>query len=115
MIDTVRVTLHAGGGGRLVVGEHDITDAVQTVTIHGGGDPASVTVELLARVVEVNGTPAVTLPEQTVEALRQLGWTPPADRPSCGHWVPGADDSVVIWTPTIDCRTCQAWAATARP
>lgn len=115
--DELHVELHTHGGGTVRVGDHDITAAVQHVQITGGPSGSRAVLDLHVPVTLVEGSPAVTLPPHTVAALEHLGWTPPADRPACGHWVPGApgEGGEVIPTPRRDCRMCATWAEKDTP
>lgn len=114
MTSEVHVELHASGGGTVRVGEHDISEAVEHLQISVGRAGSSVVLDLLVPVTLVEGSPAVTLPAHTVAALEHLGWTPPADRPPCGHWVPAADGEVIP-TPRADCHMCATWAEKDTP
>lgn len=116
MTHQVRVTLNADGTGTLLVGDEDISNAVQRVVVLAGvRDTPTVQVELVAPLIEVDGAAEVLLTDQTVRALQVLGWTPPAtDHPDCKHWIRGAAGEVIT-TPDASCRGCQRWAANPHP
>lgn len=114
MTSEVHIELRGGTGGTVRVGEHDISRAVQYLQITSGPSGSSVVLDLLVPVTLVEGSPVVTLPPNTVAALEHLGWTPPADRPRCGHWVPDADGEVIP-TPRADCHMCATWAEKDTP
>lgn len=78
MSEPVKVTLRAGGGGSVWVGEHDISDAVQAINIVGTPHGSRVQLELAVLITTVDGEPTIGLPARTEQALLALGWTPPA-------------------------------------
>lgn len=78
------VTLNSGGKGSVVIGDVDISSHVLGVQIEAVAcDRTRVSVDLFVDTVEVDGEVQVRLPQDTVDALVALGWTPPTDEVSC--------------------------------
>lgn len=78
----VDIELRPGMRGHIIVGGHDISASTCAVNVDASG-PKLPTVELtlIVSVVKANGDADVLLDEATREALVDLGWTPPAERP----------------------------------
>lgn len=67
-----------GERGTVVVDGHDISTGVTGVDVEAlAGQMPIVTLHLAMPTVLVDGEAVVRLPEVTVDALRQLGWTMP--------------------------------------
>lgn len=70
-----------GVSGQILIGGHDIAPAVRGFTLDARvGQPPVLRLDLRLIDVSTFDTPAgteVMVPEQTVEALKRLGWTPP--------------------------------------
>lgn len=92
MKSPVLVTLRAGGGGSVFIGDTDISNAVQSVRISGGTSESRVTLEVAALITTVDGEATIGLPERTEAALVALGWTPPTD-----------DGGAIVCTPEASC------------
>lgn len=69
------------GTGRIVVGGHDLSDAVTgfTLDLESPGNPAVLTLKLpIFDGADVDAAnPLVVVPQETHDALIALGWTPP--------------------------------------
>lgn len=73
-----KITLKANGTGTVLVGDHDISNAVSQITLTA--DPwrsCDATVQLSR--VELEADAGVKVDDRTRDALLALGWTEPAD------------------------------------
>ncbi|MDN5854347.1 MAG: hypothetical protein L0K86_16135 [Actinomycetia bacterium] len=72
------VVLRANGTCSIMIGGHDITQAVQAVTITAAPDRhLRVTLDVAADVLATPTREQITLPDRVLDALLTLGWTPP--------------------------------------
>lgn len=78
MSDKVTVNLNHHGGS-IVVGEHDISGDVRSVTVHGrAGAIPTVELDLVTAEVTAEAGPVVVhMSSATRNALVNMGWTPP--------------------------------------
>lgn len=78
----VRIESDGGRNSRVLVGDHDISHAVHSLTLHASATHLPVLqVELRMATVESSTDDTrveVVMPDATRAALVALGWTPPA-------------------------------------
>ena len=77
---TVQLRIGADSRGSIVVDGNDLSKAVNGVEVWSRvGHTTTLTLHMVAPVVEIDGQCAIEIVDKTRDALIALGWTPPIE------------------------------------
>lgn len=75
----VDIEIQENGRGKVVVDGVDLSDAISALRISSNADAGVLVVITIAATVSVQGPTRLLIPESTMVALEQLGWTRPSE------------------------------------
>lgn len=74
---SIKLTPHCGPGTEIVIDGHDIHGVRELTLSASGGEMPRLSLDLRLGHVAASGPMRVEIDEQTAQALKALGWTPP--------------------------------------